>query len=80
MADAAYPLGTRAWQPDEAEGWVASEVVERNVDEDKVELVFKLANGEVRNILGLSCHQQDELTTSLSSDEENPDDDRHSSG
>jgi myosin-5 len=43
-----YELGTRAWQPDATEGWVASEVEEKIVDGDKVKLVFRLANGEVR--------------------------------
>lgn len=43
-----YDVGTRAWQPDPAEGWVASEVEEKRVQGDKVRLIFKLANGEVR--------------------------------
>ena len=42
-----YEIGTRAWQPDAQEGWVASEVVDKRVEGDKVKLVFKLANGEV---------------------------------
>lgn len=42
-----YDVGTRAWQPDPTEGWVASEVKEKVVDGDKVKLVFELANGEV---------------------------------
>jgi myosin-5 len=43
-----YEVGTRAWQPDPTEGWVASEVTEKLVDGDKVQLVFALENGEVR--------------------------------
>jgi myosin-5 len=43
-----YEVGTAAWQPDPTEGWVASEVTEKNVDGDKVTLVFFLENGEVR--------------------------------
>ena len=43
-----YDVGTRAWQPDATEGWVASEVVKKTVDGDKVKLVFKLENEEVR--------------------------------
>lgn len=43
-----YDVGTRAWQPDATEGWVASEVVKKTVDGDKVTLVFKLENEEVR--------------------------------
>jgi len=42
-----YEVGTRAWQPDPTEGWVASELKEKNVDGDKVSLVFELENGEV---------------------------------
>lgn len=45
-----YEVGTRAWQPDPTEGWVASEVKEKLVDGDKVQLVFILENGEVRLI------------------------------
>ncbi len=43
-----YDVGTRAWQPDPTEGWVASEVVKKTVDGSKVVLQFKLENGEVR--------------------------------
>ena len=43
-----YDIGTRAWQPDTTEGWVASEVSEKQIDADKVKLVFQLENGEVR--------------------------------
>ena len=42
-----YDVGTRAWQPDLTEGWVASEVQAKKVDGDKVTLVFELDNGEV---------------------------------
>lgn len=42
-----YEVGTRAWQSDPTEGWVASEVKERLVDGEKVQLVFELENGEV---------------------------------
>jgi myosin heavy subunit len=42
-----YDIGTRAWQPDAAEGWVASEVKDKQIDGDKVKLVFQLENGEV---------------------------------
>ena len=44
-----YNVGTRAWQPDATEGWVASEVESKTIEGDKVKLVFKLANGEVRS-------------------------------
>lgn len=42
-----YDVGTRAWQPDATEGWVASEVVKKSVDGNKVILEFKLENEEV---------------------------------
>lgn len=42
-----YEIGTKAWQPDSTEGWVASAVESRTVDGDNVVLVFKLDNGEV---------------------------------
>lgn len=43
-----YEIGTRAWQPDPTEGWVASEVEQKIVDGDKVKLVFRLESGDVR--------------------------------
>ena len=42
-----YDVGTKAWQPDTTEGWVASEVEQKIVDGENVKLVFALANGEV---------------------------------
>lgn len=42
-----YDVGTRVWQPDATEGWVASEVVNKSVDGDKITLTFKLENEEV---------------------------------
>ena len=42
-----YNVGTKAWQPDQTEGWVASEVTKKRVDGDRVKLVFALENGEV---------------------------------
>ncbi|KAK8004396.1 hypothetical protein PG989_004115 [Apiospora arundinis] len=45
-----YDVGTRAWQPDATEGWVASEVVNKVVDGSKVTLVFKLENEEEKTI------------------------------
>jgi len=42
-----YEVGTRAWQPDPTEGWLASEVKEKLVDGEKVQLVFEVENGEV---------------------------------
>ncbi|EMC97157.1 hypothetical protein BAUCODRAFT_32899 [Baudoinia panamericana UAMH 10762] len=45
-----YDVGTKAWQPDATDGWVASEVVEKKVDGEKVFLVFALQNGENRTV------------------------------
>jgi myosin V len=42
-----YDIGTRAWQTDQTEGWVASEVVKKTVEGAKTTLVFKLDNDEV---------------------------------
>ena len=42
-----YDVGTRAWQPDPTEGWVASEVQSKKINGDKVILIFELGNGEV---------------------------------
>lgn len=43
-----YNVGTRAWQPDPTEGWIASEVESKNIQGDQVKLVFRVENGEVR--------------------------------
>ncbi|KAI9824837.1 MAG: Myosin type-2 heavy chain 1 [Phylliscum demangeonii] len=45
-----YEVGTGAWHPDPAEGWIGSEVVEKTVHADRVKLVFRLANGELKTI------------------------------
>lgn len=42
-----YEVGTRAWQLDTAEGWIASEVEDKSVNGEKVTLRFRLQNGEV---------------------------------
>lgn len=42
-----YDVGTKAWQPDQTEGWVASEVEKKEVDGENVKLIFALENGEV---------------------------------
>jgi hypothetical protein len=47
---ATYDVGTKAWQPDVTEGWVASEVEQKKVDGEKVTLIFHLANGETKSI------------------------------
>ena len=44
-----YNVGTRVWQSDPIEGWVASEVQSKKIQGDKVTLVFELGNGEVSN-------------------------------
>ncbi|KAL9945393.1 hypothetical protein ACHAQF_007478 [Verticillium nonalfalfae] len=45
-----YDVGTRAWQPDATEGWVASEVASKTIDGPKAKLVFQLDNGETKEI------------------------------
>ncbi|KAH7318783.1 putative myosin MYO2 [Stachybotrys elegans] len=45
-----YDVGTRAWQPDAAEGWVASELVNKTINGEKASLVFQLENGETKTI------------------------------
>lgn len=53
-----YDVGTKAWQPDQTEGWVASEVTQKRVDGDNVKLVFQLENGEVSliwRLVGETC-------------------------
>ena len=42
-----YDVGTRVWQPDPTDGWVASQVEQKKVQGDKVKIVFQLENGEV---------------------------------
>lgn len=50
-----YDVGTRAWQPDTTEGWVASEVINKSANGDKISLVFQLENGEVSYTLSDLC-------------------------
>ncbi|KAK0651973.1 putative myosin MYO2 [Cercophora newfieldiana] len=45
-----YDVGTRAWQPDTTEGWVASEVIKKTVNGNKAELLFELENGETKKL------------------------------
>lgn len=54
-----YDVGTRAWQPDAAEGWVASELVNKEIQGDKAQLTFRLENGEVSFIHSPSRNYQD---------------------
>lgn len=53
-----YDIGTRAWQPDTTEGWVASEVTDKQIDGEKVKLVFQLESGEVRRFARGKQHQR----------------------
>lgn len=55
-----YDVGTRAWQPDATEGWVASEVVNKSVDGDKVTLTFRLENEEVCRSYPIQSHSGNE--------------------
>ncbi|RFU33909.1 hypothetical protein B7463_g2466, partial [Scytalidium lignicola] len=45
-----YDIGTKAWQPDPKEGWVASELIQKIEDGDKVKLIFSLESGETKTI------------------------------
>ncbi|KAL2067859.1 hypothetical protein VTL71DRAFT_15957 [Oculimacula yallundae] len=45
-----YDIGTRAWQPDVTDGWVASEVTSKSAEGDKIILIFTLANGETKKV------------------------------
>ncbi|KKY29241.1 hypothetical protein UCRPC4_g00031 [Phaeomoniella chlamydospora] len=60
-----YDIGTRAWQPDPTEGWVASEVEQKKVNGDKVTLVFALANGEAKTVQTTVAALQDGTDPSL---------------
>ena len=54
-----YEVGTRAWQPDATEGWVASEVVDKKIKGDKVTLIFQLESGDVRTTIPADSHSND---------------------
>ncbi|EPS37177.1 hypothetical protein H072_9168 [Dactylellina haptotyla CBS 200.50] len=45
-----YTKGTRVWHPDAAEGWMAAEVQSFEAAGDKLTIVLKLENGEVKTI------------------------------
>ncbi|KAI9837583.1 MAG: hypothetical protein M1819_007234 [Sarea resinae] len=60
-----YEVGTRAWQPDPVEGWVASEVEQKMIEGDKVKLVFQLSNGESKTIETTVAALQDGSNNSL---------------
>ncbi|KAG9247868.1 class V myosin-like protein [Calycina marina] len=45
-----YDVGTRAWQPNVTQGWIASEVVSKEAQGDKILLVFSLENGETKTV------------------------------
>ncbi|KAF9882966.1 Myosin type-2 heavy chain 1 [Aspergillus nanangensis] len=60
-----YEVGTRAWQPDPVEGWIASEVTDKLVDGDKVQLVFSLDNGETKTLETTQAELQTDNNTNL---------------
>ncbi|KFX90678.1 hypothetical protein O988_08084 [Pseudogymnoascus sp. VKM F-3808] len=60
-----YDVGTRAWQPDPTEGWVASEVISKTQDGDKYNLVFELANGEQKKVEISAAALEDDSDSSL---------------
>ncbi|KAF2142904.1 uncharacterized protein K452DRAFT_297422 [Aplosporella prunicola CBS 121167] len=65
MAPHLYEIGTRAWQPDATEGWVASEVSQKIVDGEKIKLVFKLESGEEKTVETTEETLQDDKKGSL---------------
>ncbi|KAL8772570.1 MAG: hypothetical protein Q9209_002231 [Squamulea sp. 1 TL-2023] len=60
-----YDVGTRAWQPDPTEGWIASEVESKKIEGQQVKLVFQLANGESRTVETTLASLQDDANASL---------------
>ncbi|KAI9677563.1 MAG: Myosin type-2 heavy chain 1 [Caeruleum heppii] len=60
-----YDVGTRAWQPDPASGWIASEVEEKEVEGDKVKLIFRLANGETKPVFTTVAALQEDSNDDL---------------
>ncbi|KAK5016021.1 Myosin type-2 heavy chain 1, partial [Cryomyces antarcticus] len=60
-----FEVGTKAWQPDPTEGWIASEVEQKIVDGDQVKLVFRLENGESKTITTTIAALQDDNNTTL---------------
>ncbi|EON66577.1 hypothetical protein W97_05822 [Coniosporium apollinis CBS 100218] len=60
-----YDVGTRAWQPDVEEGWIASEVEQKLVNGEKVKLVFRLENGEEKVIETTLATLQDDKASTL---------------
>ncbi|KAK5201258.1 Myosin type-2 heavy chain 1 [Cryomyces antarcticus] len=60
-----FEVGTKAWQPDPTEGWIASEVEQKIVDRDQVKLVFRLENGESKTITTTIAALQDDNNTTL---------------
>ncbi|MCJ1476848.1 Myosin type-2 heavy chain 1 [Lambiella insularis] len=60
-----YDVGTRAWQPDPTEGWVASQVEHKEIHGDKVTIIFQLENGETRALDTSLAALQSENSDSL---------------
>ncbi|KAL8814786.1 MAG: hypothetical protein Q9223_006020 [Gallowayella weberi] len=60
-----FDVGTRAWQPDPTEGWLASEVEKKNIEGQRVTLVFRLENGESRTLETTLAALQDDDHPSL---------------
>lgn len=61
----AYEVGTRAWQPDATEGWVASELIAKNETSTGFDLVFKLENGEEKTVKVTKAALEDDKDASL---------------
>lgn len=60
-----YEVGTRAWQPEATEGWVASELIKKTETPTGFDLVFKLENGEEKTIKTTKAALEDDKDATL---------------
>ncbi|KAK9463558.1 P-loop containing nucleoside triphosphate hydrolase protein, partial [Lipomyces oligophaga] len=60
-----FEVGTRCWQPDDSEGWVAAEIKSKSIDGDKVTLEIALENGNINTVICAIKDFEDENSTKL---------------
>ncbi|KAK9481064.1 P-loop containing nucleoside triphosphate hydrolase protein [Lipomyces japonicus] len=60
-----FEVGTRCWQPDNAEGWVSAEVTSKNVSGEQVTLELTLENGNVNTVTCTVADLEDENNPNL---------------
>ncbi|PHH51707.1 Myosin-2 [Ceratocystis fimbriata CBS 114723] len=60
-----FEIGTRAWQPDATDGWVASELIAKTEEGANVKLTFKLESGETKDVVVTAAALQSENDPSL---------------